>query len=1080
MLEIVKASAGAGKTHFLTREYLILAYKNPYAFKQILAVTFTNKAAEEMKQRIVVELAILANEQESDFLADIISAYPKDNESNVRSKAKSILEIILHNYSDFAVSTIDSFMQSLIKAFSYEIGIQKSYKLILDTDEVKEELIDTLFEESRKDVVLQKWFEKFILYKIAQGKTWNILDDLNSFSNELFKEEYQQIDFSQKHDTDDFYDKIKEKLENEILIFEEKLKSISKKAQKIIEQQQDTLSFNGLKHVKIYLGEKIVNFSKTDNLIPNKTVRKAIIGIENWGKGKMKANEENYLEQIFNKLNPLLEEAVNLVENESRNYFTSRSLLRNFFNFVIMREMEKLLPKYRENNNALLISDLNKLLYEISKNNEAFYIYDKVGARLSNILIDEFQDTSKFQWENFKPLINNNLAEGNKNIIVGDIKQSVYRWRSGDWQLLHSEVKREFEYYVSELSLEFNYRSKQNIIFFNNTIFKSLAHLIQQSINLEIEETASAEDNKKLESSNFKSVIYDVYADVMQKMPKNNTRKGGKINIQFYDSSDKDYVDENLPVLIENLLLERNFRPNDLAILVRTNREGDLIAQLLYNYMNESNEHLKYDIIAPSSLSLGNSTSINALVNALQYFFNQDDKISLVALINNIYQLQSNNINHQLLEDIDDDFVFAYLPEEFWKLMVNLTTYPLYEIVERLIDILNLNSKSEQAFILKFLDELHEFSSRELASYENFFKWWKIKGSKLSVQVSEQLDALRILTIHKSKGLAFNVVIMPSLEMPTNYLGLNQPNLWVKNNWEGIDAGILSVRYSKELLKTYYSEQYLHERVQVAMDALNVLYVAFTRPKLELIAYASKAKRTGSKISEFLFTVFSQPTILSPSENEINLSEYWNPEEKLFSFDLDNKPIKRTGKSQDELIVLKNDLKKADWREKITFRSSVDEFVIQSIQALHDKVSYGKLMHQIMAKIKYADELEDALKELHAENFISKELLIEIQPKISAYVNHKLVSDWYSRNWDVLNEQGIITQDGELRIPDRLIKNEKMYIVIDYKFAIQSDEHKEQVGAYIKILKNMQALPVEGYLYYPETAQIIKVDEGSL
>jgi ATP-dependent exoDNAse (exonuclease V) beta subunit len=339
------------------------------------------------------------------------------------------------------------------------------------------------------------------------------------------------------------------------------------------------------------------------------------------------------------------------------------------------------------------------------------------------------------------------------------------------------------------------------------------------------------------------------------------------------------------------------------------------------------------------------------------------------------------------------------------------------------------------------------------------------------------VNAVRILTIHKSKGLAFNVVVMPYLNMAIDHPGFRQPNMWVENNWPEVEEKTVSIKYSSDLLKTYYSDQYLKERIHVAMDSLNTLYVAFTRPKFELIAFIPQKKTEGNtRLNDFLLSAVSQPNLFGSNENEIDLSSFWNAETSEFLIDLNHQDIVRTGNQSDDLVSFQYTQISSDWRSKISFISSENEFQIQTIQALNDKVAYGKLMHQIMAKINYADEIDVLMTELYSENLFSTELINQLKPKLEAYVSDKQVAQWYERNWEVLNEQGIITQNGELKIPDRMLRNREKYVIIDYKFAFPQPEHKQQVAEYIEMVKNMQTLPVEGYLYYPESSILMKIE----
>jgi len=1075
MLEVVRASAGSGKTHFLTKEYLLMALSNPDSFKNILAVTFTNKAADEMKERIVSELSELNLGDSSAYWHDVKKTFPQLSNTEIKQKAKVILTQILHNYSDFAVSTIDSFIQRLIKSFSYEIGINKAFGLQLDVDDVLKELSESLFEQSRNNIQLHKWMRDFASFKIADGKSWNFDAQIQELAYELFKENFD----SNKNNPLEIenYHEIIKKLKQQKRKYEKQVKTIAQQAKDVFDENKNIKITAKLKTIKAYLTQKILVFSSYEKVIPVKTVQAAIDDESGWYNKTAKVNEKQEALHMRNLLFPLLNSFLDLLySDEYIQYMSARLILNNFYSYVLILEIEKLLPQYRQNNNALLISDTNKLLHELVANNDAPFIYEKIGTRFKHLLIDEFQDTSSYQWENFVPLIENSLSEGHKNLIVGDVKQSIYRWRNGDWKILQQGVKERFQSMVKENTLQYNWRSKKNIVDFNNTIFKLLANEMQNLVNKQIAQLANEEDKNRINDLGFNTIIEDAYKDVVQKLPRKGTRKGGRVQLEFYSGKSSEYVSNRLPELIEKLILHDEYKPEDIAILVRSNAQGNDIAQNLYQYMNEE-ERLKYDIISPESLTISNSSAVNFVMSALKYIYKPDDDIHKSNLLINYNHFNKNKYTiNEILENRDSLFSLD-LPKEFNTYVSEASHYPIYENAQFIIKIFDVKNSDNKAFIDTFLEAVYEFSNKGNTSIQRFFEWWDDKGSTLSVQVPENIKALQIMTVHKSKGLAFNVVILPYTDDP---LKGKASILWCENSWEDFsELHKPAITYSENMLKSYYSKDYLEELIYNNMDALNLLYVAFTRPKNELIAFAPKINEKNPKISytgHLLYSIINTPKINHTDQEEtLDIPSYWK--DGKFILDTGFEPLERDHKGQENFFEFIQKESLLNWRENLNIRSKIDDFLIESIRARHDKVAYGTFMHKILSRINYYDEIDDVLDDLFYQNILSKEQKEEFLPLITQFVNFEGAKNWFSREWQVLNEQGIINNEGELRIPDRMISNGKEMIVIDYKFAIPLEEHKTQVLEYIKLIQNLQNLPVKGYLYYPLEEKIIEIKE---
>ncbi|MDA3781226.1 MAG: UvrD-helicase domain-containing protein, partial [Bacteroidales bacterium] len=531
-LKIYKASAGSGKTFKLTEEYLKLVYANPYAYKQILAVTFTNKSTAEMKNRILQELYLLSINDASDKNIKqsehkiSLSKFFNLSDTEIRNKAKSILNNILHDYSKFSVNTIDKFFQQILRSFTKEIGIQPGYQIELNSDEILGNSIDELMNEIGDNAQLQEWLVKYSESKISEGKNWDFKKNLESLGKQIFTEKYKELnqDFIENADKELFNKYLKDlnSIKHE---FENKLIKIGNEAIQYI-------SSIGLEISDFSYGKSgVMNFfNKLSNKIfdtPGKRVLDAQESVDNWYK-KTSTKKDEIENAVNTKLLSLLKDAVNHFNNEVANYNTATSILKNFYTLGILKDISRKIKEYSKRNNVFLLSDGAKLLNDIINNNDAPFIYEKVGNIYKHFLIDEFQDTSTMQWGNFKPLITNSLSQAKKNIIVGDIKQSIYRWRNSDWSILAHKVNNDFKQFLPKTeALEYNYRSEKNIINYNNTIFAYAASILQNDFINKIESVKDISENLKTE-------ISFAYSDLYQKAPSKTNKNGGYISHKFY------------------------------------------------------------------------------------------------------------------------------------------------------------------------------------------------------------------------------------------------------------------------------------------------------------------------------------------------------------------------------------------------------------------------------------------------------------------------------------------------------------------------------------------------------------------
>ncbi|MBN1250596.1 MAG: UvrD-helicase domain-containing protein [Bacteroidales bacterium] len=1088
-LKIYKASAGSGKTHTLTVEFLKLAAKSPDNFKKILAVTFTNKASEEMKIRILEALnEIITLSKKADFYAVFAESFTNLNENEVIIKAKQIRDNILHNYSLFSISTIDSFVQKVIRSFTYEIGIQNGYNIELDTDKVIFELTDLLYKKINDDQNLKNWLINFAFYKVDVGKNWDFRSEIQKLAKEIFREQFQALNEDKENSKHADYQDITNYYNELIKIrnsFAKNMSDISIETKKVLKSNNINNSDLGqkFKYIADYLIVHINNPDNYEKYKPSKTIYEIIDDIDLWTAKKAKDDIRNKVASIFPEVNRLLNNAFDELKNNYKYYLSAINILSNFHAFGILNSLAELLPEYREENNILLISDTTKILKEIIGGNDAPFIYEKIGNKYSHILIDEFQDTSNFQWENFKPLLTNSIAENNFNLIVGDIKQSIYRWRGGDWKLLLSTVKKEIgEIYIDEETLDTNWRSKKNIIDFNNSIFSNAAEKLQYIFDNELDEHSNIND---IDKEIYNNVIKSAYSDIHQSTSPNSAKSGGRVKINFVQktgNSDKEWkenVSKMLPQTIDNLLKNKNYHPGDIAILVRKNGEGKNVAELLLNYQNSSNEAYKYQIISSESLYLSNSPIVRILINALYYIHNQSDNIHLHALLSEYINLFDLKINFNSFESNEN--ITKILPINFIKEISNLKKLPVYEVIEKLITLLSLSAFSKQlAYLQSFQDVVNDFSQSNLSDLELFLQWWEEKGKSISVKLSELQDALKIMTIHKSKGLAFKIVIIPYCDWSLEPETYTNTIIWAKPVIEPFNKiNRVPVLYRKYLSESTFFKEYFDERLYTYIDSLNLLYVAFTRPKEELLIFAPyNTKSNGiSKVSDLLYNLVSDKFI-TDNQELIKISDYFDIENNIFEYSSGYKTIDDRKFSKDNSQVKTFEIEKypkSDWNSKVDIKHHSDEFFMKSIKYIEEKVNYGNLMHEIFAKINTEKDIENALSEMYYSgkiNSTDKDFLLN---KIRNIINQTEVKNWFSDKWTIKTEDSILSTSGQLKIPDRVLISEKETIVIDFKFGEINENYKYQVKEYMKLLEEMNYPNVKGFLFYAEKNKTVEV-----
>jgi ATP-dependent exoDNAse (exonuclease V) beta subunit len=1063
-LVVYRASAGSGKTHRLTGEFLQLLFSSPAAYRHILAVTFTNKATDEMKSRIIEELASLASGKKSDYLNDLMTMRMK-NEVQIREQARQTLVGILHDYSAFSISTIDRFFQQTMRAFTREIGVG-GYNIELDSAKVLQEAIDSMLYdlERKENKQLLNWLLRFSEEKIESGDTWNIRYDIQTLASELFKENYKAFSGRLQQEIANDLEAYKDMLLSFIRNFENNVRQSAEKGLNIMSRYGLAPDdFKGESRSPFF---QLVKWANGEFKEPKATFGNLADNIENWYTGKTDAAVRGNIENAYrNGLNDCVLDIVGCYRN-NMHYQTACEINRYYFTLGILSDVDKKIREYAAENNLMLISDTTELLNKIIAGCDAPFIYEKTGTYIENYMIDEFQDTSSMQWANFRPLIQDSIASGRSNLIVGDVKQSIYRWRNSDWKLLEEELDRDFgEKNILHKSLDTNWRSLSNIVDFNNTVFTVSSRLLQDEFN----EALPADGGNALIAANrLSEKIAVAYSGVYQQVPASKSRSGGHVRIEFIDTEEhadwEAYSLEQLPKTVEELQ-DRGYRLKDIAILVRTKKEGEKAANALLEYKGAHPESpYKYEVISDEALFVRNAQSIKLIVSLLKHLWNPSDKTLRTLAVYEYYKTKEQlSESDAIQKHLSTSCVF---PEEKSRRMENISRLPLYEMTESLFDLFHdAIDNRENVYIQSFLDMTLEFTVKKSSDLDAFLQWWDETGSGKTVFTPDGQDAIRIMTIHKSKGLGFDVVLTPFCDWHIDH---KQPViLWCQPESEPFNRlSLVPVKYSSELKNTIFGYEYFDERLHAFIDNLNVLYVAFTRAKKELIAYLPKPKSKKAdsiaSVSSLLWKVINNPPVQAEDgKTYLDLSGFFNSETSVFDLGGEYTP-ESAGKEAGDNEIYVGKLSSIPFDRRLKLKLN-NKYAFSS----DGRREYGVLLHEIIGKIHTAANMDETLETYCISGDITAAEKQNMRNMLSRFLSRSDVAGWYSGEYRVLNEVEILLPGGRTSRPDRVMIKGGNVVVIDYKFGEKEDrKYLRQVKYYMSQIVKMGYPHVDGYVCY--------------
>ncbi|NBC83427.1 MAG: UvrD-helicase domain-containing protein [Bacteroidetes bacterium] len=1068
-LSVVKASAGSGKTFKLTLEYLKLLFIKPDVYRNILAVTFTNKATYEMKDRILKELNRLAKMEPTPY-AGILSADLNSSEEAIRQKAEHILERILHDYSKFSIETIDSFFQRLIRAFTREMGLNAGYRVELNTSEVLEAGVNRLLLRMDEDENLRNWLTQFAGEKILEGKSWNIRDNIKSLGRELFNEAYKlkSVQLQKIISEPGFIKKYQFELLTIIKKFETNLAKWGAEAVTRIEDQG--LSIDDFSFKKNGVAGFFVKIQNKDFEIKQR-VSDALKDPDKWY-SKSSGKKAQIDSLVKGYLLDHLQQIVDFIFRHGAAYYTAKTISENLYTLGILNDLSEEVMNYCRDEDLFLISDSAFFLNGIIGNNDTPFIYEKVGNYYHHFMIDEFQDTSEIQYQNFKPLLANSLAENKKNFLVGDVKQSIYRWRNTNWEVFEKQVKTDFIQQIQEYSLGKNWRSLPNIVNFNNKLFEQLPVILQEHYNNQTD--SPIDDEVRLEG--WDDMIRSVYKEVFQEPAGQIKHKpdAGYVEI-CTDELEEDQVLEKMVADIKKLQ-DTGYRAGDIAILVRKSKQAKEVVQYLLEQSQESDKY-NLAVVSNEALLINYSNSVNLIIDTLHYLVYPEDDINTFELAY-YYHLLGDDPDKATLKNplttinFNSHPLHTFISKHVLNKITGLKQYTLFEIIEQVIAIFKLyHIANDRLYLNRLLDVSLAFQERYGSDIYLFLEYWAAEKSNLSVNPSGSQDAIQVLTIHKAKGLEFKTVLIPFCDWALDHKR-NDVIQWCKTQQQPFDQlPLVPIRYASSLKQTYFVKDYYHEMVKTFIDNLNLLYVACTRASEALIITASQS--AGAKISHIGHLLFGGCQALT-RQDEITCDQ------EFAVFTCGN----IRSQSSDGVLDYGVDefsefYTSQSWQDKIKIAFQGNDFFDSFKQDGRDQVrTYGQLMHAIFSGINNLNEVEQSVNEEYFTGKISKHerdaYIREIGQKING---NQLIKEWFAPGQKIYTERTIYLKNGEKYRPDRVIWNEDGMMVVDYKFGENpSSNDIEQVKHYLKLVEEMEEKPATGYIWYYHLDKVEKVE----
>lgn len=1108
-LTVYRASAGSGKTFTLAVEYISLLVKDPENYQHILAVTFTNKATQEMKMRILSQLYGIANSlQSSQQYFNKVKEKTNMPDAVIRNNARAALTLLIHRYNNFRILTIDAFFQQVLRNLAHELGQTANLRVDLNNEEITEKAVDQMIESLEKGQPVLQWISTYINNSIEDDNGWNIIGKIKTFGTNIFKDFYKAHEANLKEqlsNADDFkvYETTLRKRRNDIR------KTFNSKARSILNEIKNAnldIPSNYRSGLYKYLTDSAI--APLTNKPLKAGVLKANESPQNWTSSKCaKADKQQIQTLAAEVLSAQLSELI-AYNNDNWNEFQSIQLtLSHLSELRLLHAIADAVDNLTKDTNRFMLSNTQALLKELIADSDTPFIFERIGARLKHVMIDEFQDTSTIQWQNFQVLLANCMAqELSQNLIVGDIKQSVYRWRQGDWGILNN-IEKSFAHQKIRLeTLDYNYRSEKRIIDFNNAFW-------EQCVANTAKEVAQ-DDAEKAE------IVQKAYEDVAQKTHK--TTENGFVKISLYPSKVmKDAVLEELIETIKELFNNGYGGKNQskIAILVRSKSNiQDIVNALLQSFGNEIN------IVSDEAFRLDASLSVNIIVSAMHLLTHPDDVLTrgklvklynqevlkkpltdtdLLVSINESNNIETKNIDKKERRKLATEQQMAklnsQLPPEYVANRELLLGLPIVDLVDKLFMLFGLDQlEGQSSYICTLYDTLNDFLKDHTADIDDFINEWENSLSSKTIQ-SDEIEGIRIMTIHKSKGLEFDNVIIPFCNWEMEKKG----TLWCETKNKPAPYNklpLLPIDFSRDkLIGTVFEDDYKEEHFQNIVDNLNLLYVAFTRASKNLFVFGLRqgkttldniAKGTPPGNRSYAIELALRQVSEQLQGSSLSFPDDIGSEIHFEYGTLAPETHEKEHAVADNPFLIKPDkhiVSIATYPQAATFKQSNKsiEFVKGEDVDPSDRTRYikiGNVLHQLFSTIYTTADIPARLNELEQQGIIYNDEITsaQLRTRIEDAITNPQVQEWFSKRWQLYNECTILeynkdTNEMEEHRPDRVMTDGKEFVVVDFKFGKEREEYKKQVQQYMEILIRMGHKKVSGYLWYVVKNNVVEV-----
>lgn len=1077
-LTVYKASAGSGKTFRLAVEFIKLLVSNPTEYRNTLAVTFTNKATQEMKTRVLSHLyGIWKHLDGSEPYFSIVAQETGLGGELIRRNAGEALRLILHHYSYFKVLTIDAFFQQVLRNLARELELNANMRVNIDDEQVESKAVDGMIESLTADSEVLAWISEYIEHNISEDKAWNVIGQIKDFGRNIFRDFYKQNAQALNEASASNYFRNYRKEVTEVK------DHAAKELQKMGTDFFKLLQSEGLDENDFAYGASgpcgyflKLRDMKPDVLITSKMMGKRVSSVQTepakWITAK-KSGQHSRAESLAPRLTEMLNSCEERRPGLVRDYKSAKATLENLYQLRLLKAIADSVKALNLETGRFQLSDTQEVLNKAIDGQDAPFIYEKIGSTLRHIMIDEFQDTGVMQWKNFKVLLNDCISHASGSLLVGDVKQSIYRWRDADWQLLN-RIDNQFspeQCFIDTESLRTNRRSLRNIVNFNNSFFRAAVPLAYDC------KDSDAEGEKELEAA---------YADVEQMVDDRKVNSEGRVEVHLlpYDN----YQEETLKRLAETVesLLDAGEKPSNIGILTRNNGSIQLIVDYFQLHFPE------LPLVSDEAFKLGASLAVNILIDAMHVLVDESDMLSKA----NLAKAWLSQVKHRTDADIllmkrQENFDDV-LPEGFSALeRERLRAQPVMDVAEALFTIFSLDSlKNQSAYVCCFFDRLRDFLSSNAATIADVLTEWENNMYKAAVE-SDITDGIRMLTIHKSKGLEFPTVIMPFCDWV-----LEKSNvLWCQPTLKPFNGlPLVPVTFSKTALgDTIYESQYQQEHLLNMVDNLNLLYVAFTRARCNLYVFGGR-KGSGfhREIRSYLIDDCLPLVAEALHGSSLNVGDDAKVDTVDFTYgQLTITPEKTTqncGENVFELPVTQHPVSVASFGRHVNFLQSnrSSDFIMGNEDDTDRKryIQNGRVFHELFSRIRTLEDVDIVLRSLESEGIIYDKGLTPdmVREELHRQFKDEVVRDWFSGRWHLFNERTILFEESanndkmeELR-PDRVMTDGKEVVVVDFKFGKPMESHIRQVEHYVALLREMGWHHVTGYLWYVfHSRHIVKV-----